>query len=490
MEKLGIRELRIEKLNKIKELGIEPYPYSFPYNSSFSAIQQKHGQLQPEEHNDTIYRVAGRIVLKRDMGKLKFMTLQDEDTTLQVVLFDNKIDEQTTKLVSLLDTGDIVGVEGTPFKTKKGELSLQTTSVTLLCKSLRDLGEKYHGVKDTEIKYRHRSLDMISNPESKHLLKKRFLMLQKVREFMIKEQFLEVETPILQTVYGGAAAKPFTTYHNMLDRDFFLRVAIELSLKRIMIGGMESIFEIGKTFRNESIDRSHNPEFSMLEAYKAYVDYEYMMSLVERLTAFVAQEVLGTTTITFKGKQVDVKPPWQRVPVKDALNKAKNWDVDTMSDEALFAEVKKLDLDIQHHTRGEAILLLFEAYGESVVDGPVHFIDYPKESTVFCKEKRGAPELIERFESFVCGMELANAYSELNDAVLQRELLEQQQQFRENNKGDTWGGLDAEFLEAMDLGLPPAGGVGIGMDRLFMILLGQDSIRDILYFPAVKPKET
>jgi lysyl-tRNA synthetase class 2 len=326
------------------------------------------------------------------------------------------------------------------------------------------------------------------NPESKEILKKRFLITQKIREFMVKEGYLEVETPITQVQYGGAAAKPFTTHHNELDMDLYLRVSPEQSLKRVMCGGMEAVFEINKNFRNESIDRTHNPEFTMMEAYRAYVDYETMMDLTERCVEFVAKEVLGTTKLEFRGQKVDVKAPWKRVSVKDALNKAKKWNVDKMSDKELFAEVKKINGDMYHNTRGEAILLLFEEYGEPTAIQPTHFIDYPKESTVFCKQKRGDHSLIERFESFVCGMELANAYSELNDAIKQRNLLEEQVSHAGKGNEETWGTLDEEFLEALELGMPPAGGVGIGIDRLVMVLLNQDSIRDIIYFPTMKPK--
>ena len=330
---------------------------------------------------------------------------------------------------------------------------------------------------------------MIMNPETREILKKRFLITQKIREFMIKEGFLEVETPILQVNYGGAAAKPFITHHNELDMDLFLRVSPEQYLKRIMVGGMEAVFEINKNFRNESIDRTHNPEFTMMEAYKAYVDYEYMMSLLERLVEYVALEVLGTTKVKFQGKEIDLRGPWRRIKVEDALEKATGWSLKDMSDEELFEEVKKLGKEMFYKTRGEAILVLFEEYGEALGDIPTHFIDYPKESTVFCKTKRGDERLIERFESFVGGIELANAYSELNDPILQRKYLEEQQKHKEEGDEETWGTIDEDFLEALELGMPPAGGIGVGIDRLVMILLGQDSIRDIIYFPTMKPKK-
>ncbi len=483
-----VKKERLENLEKLKELGVEPYPYSFPKNTTLKEIREKYEEkLKPEEETEDYYKVAGRIMLYRDMGGLIFMTIQDEDSKIQLA-FMKKLLGKRFKELKYYDIGDIIGIEGKVFKTKKGELSLKVKDFTLLTKCLIELGDKYHGIKDIETKYRNRSLDMVMNEETKKILKNRFIITQKIREFMIKEGFLEVETPILQTVYGGAAAKPFITHHNALNIDLFLRVAPEPYLKRILCGGMEAVFEINKNFRNEDIDRTHNPEFTMLEAYKAYVDYEYMMSLVERLVEYVALEVLGTTKVKFRGNEIDLKAPWKRVKVKDALNEAKGWDIDNMSDEELFEEVKKLGKEMFYKTRGEAILILFEEYGEKLAIQPTHFIDYPKESTVFCKLKRGDDSLIERFESFVCGMEISNAYSELNDALTQKKYLEEQVKHKKEGNEEVWGELDEDFLEALELGMPPAGGVGIGIDRLVMVLLNQESIRNIIYFPTMKPK--
>ena len=492
MSKETIRKDRIAKLEKIKKEGINPYPYSYKVDKSLKEIRKEYDSkvLIGEETKD-FYHIAGRITLNRDMGGLQFMTIQDEDDKLQIVFMKKNLDEKV-KLLDCFDLGDIIGVYGSVFKTKKGELSILVKSFEILCKSLTDLGDKFNGVKDIEIKYRNRPLDMILNPESKKIIKKRFLITQKIREFMIKESFLEIETPITQTVYGGAAAKPFTTHHNELDMNLYLRVSPEQSLKRVMVGGMEAIFEINKNFRNESIDRTHNPEFTMLEAYRAYKDYNYAMDMFERLVEYVAKEVFGTLNFKFQGEEISFKRPWKRISVKQALKESKNWNVDDMSDEELFEEVRKIgkEKDLNNKTRGEAILILFEEFGEPLGIQPTHFIDYPKESTPFCKEHREDPSLIERFESFVCGMELANAYSELNDGIIQRNLLEEQVKFKDSGAEETWGDLDEDFLEAMDIGLPPAAGIGIGVDRLVMILLGQDSIRDIIYFPTMKPKKS
>ncbi|MEX0934191.1 MAG: lysine--tRNA ligase, partial [Candidatus Saccharimonadales bacterium] len=385
-------------------------------------------------------------------------------------------------------TGDIIGVKGSMCKTKTAELSVLVGSVELLSKSLTGLASKHYSLKDVELKYRNRSLDMAANQQSKDILKKRFILTQAIRSFMVDEGFLEVETPITQVTYGGAEAKPFITHHNKLEMDMYLRVAPEQYLKRLLAGGMEAVFEIGKSFRNEGIDRTHNPEFTMLEAYKAYEDYEYAMDLMERLVEAVSKQVFGMTKFTYGGHEIDLKRPWQRIRLKSALKELADIDVDALSDKELFNQVAKLDKDVEVSSRGEAILVLFEEHCEDKLIQPTHVIGYPKESTPFCKVDRNDPELIERFESFVAGEEIANAYSELNDPILQRSLLEEQAQRKAAGAEETWGEVDEDFLEAMELGMPPAAGIGIGIDRLSMIMLGQESIRDIIYFPTMKPK--
>jgi len=481
---------RVKKLEALRERGINPYPYSYQVDKSFKEIRNEYEEkIDVQEETEDYFSLAGRIMLKRDMGGLLFMTLQDEDSKLQAVFVKDKIGEENFELLEYFEMGDIIGIKGNVFKTKKGELSIKVNEFQILSKCVTELGDKYHGIKDIETKYRNRTLDMIMNSDSKQTLKNRFLILQKIREFMNNEKFLEIETPILQNVYGGAAAKPFTTHHNFHDMNLYLRVAPEQHLKRVISGGMEAVYEINKNFRNESIDRTHNPEFTMLEAYKAYVDYEYMMDMCERLVEYVALEVFGTLEFEFKGEKVSFERPWQRVKVKDALEEKTGWELDKLSDEELFSEVEKLGKEFHNKTRGEAILILFEEYAEDKYIQPTHFIDYPKESTPFSKSHREDPELIERFESFVCGMEISNAYSELNDPVLQRKLLEEQVKMGEEGAEEIWGQVDEEFLEAMELGMPPTGGIGIGIDRLVMVLLNKDSIRDIIYFPTMKPNE-
>ena len=483
----NIKRTRVGKLEEFKKLKINPYPYSYPVTSSLKNLIKKYKEIKPEKKTEDKFSIAGRITLYRDMGKLHFMTIQDENCKFQLVFMKEKLKEKFD-ILKLFDLGDIIGAQGTIFKTKKGELSLLVENFELLCKCLVDIGDKFHGVKDVEMKYRNRSLDMITNSKTRQILKKRFLITQKVREFMIKKKFLEVETPIAQRFYGGASAKPFTTFHNAQQMELYLRVSLEQSLKRVMVGGQEAIFEIGKNFRNESIDRTHNPEFTMMEAYKSYVDYGYMMKLTEELMEFLALEILGTTLIEIDGRKIDVKPPWKKISVKDALKQAKGFVVDEMTDEELFSEVEKIGEKMNKKCRGEAILILFEKYGEPLGVEPTHFIDYPKESTPFCKIHREDSELIERCESFIFGVEISNMYSELNDSELQRKLLEEQAQFKEEGAEEVWGEVDEDFLEAMELGLPPCAGVGVGIDRICMVLLGVSSIRDIIYFPVLKPK--
>ena len=338
-----LRDDRIIKLKAIEDLKINPYPYSYDVDSNLKFLKEKYEEkIKTAEHTEDFYKVAGRIVLLRCMGKLTFLTIQDEDLKFQVLMRLEKISDIKKKLLKLLDLGDIIGVYGNIFKTKKGELSILVCDFDILCKCLKDIGDKYHGVLDIEKKYRNRSLDLITNQKSKEILKKRFLITQKIREFFVKKNFLEVETPITQVFYGGACAKPFETYNNFLSLPLYLRVAPELNLKKILVGGMDAIFEINKNFRNEDVDTTHNPEFTMLEAYKSYVDYNYMMKLLEDLVCELSLEINGTTKINFLGSEIDVKTPWKKISVKDALNEVKNFDVDKMCDEELFLEVKKL----------------------------------------------------------------------------------------------------------------------------------------------------
>lgn len=483
------RAEKLKKISALREQGVELYPYSFDVTTAISKIRDEFdGKLAAEDKTEHQAGIAGRIMLKRGMGGVLFMDLADEDATIQLFFQKNQLHDNF-KLAQEIDLGDIIGVHGTVFKTKLGELSVWVESFRILTKSLTGLADKYHGLKDVELRYRNRSLDMVMNPESRQVLKKRFLMTQAVREYMVDSGYLEVETPITQVVYGGAAAKPFTTHHHKLDMDMFLRVAPEQNLKKLLAGGMEAVFEIGKNFRNENTDRTHNPEFTMLEAYRGYVDYTAMIDLLEGLVEHVCMKLFGTLEITSGGQEISFARPWKQLTVKDALKQLAGIDADALSDDELFGKVEKLNKEFHSRTRGEATLILFEEYCEEKLIQPTHIIDYPKESTPFSKVNRKDDTLIERFESFVLGRELANAYSELNDPVLQRTLLEEQVKMADRGADEIWGQVDEEFLSAMELGIPPAGGIGIGLDRLAMTLLNQDSIRDIIYFPTMKPRD-
>lgn len=481
---------RVRKLNEIRERGINPFPHKFDVTKKSATIKKEHEKLTPESQTEVVESVAGRIVLLRNMGKAAFITLKDSEGTIQVYLRSDDVGKEKYKLIKKLDLGDFLGVTGHVFTTKTGEITIYASSFTIICKAIRPLPEKFHGVVDTEIKYRKRHLDLITNDKSKEIFVKKLKIMQAIREFMINRGFLEVETPILQTQYGGAAAKPFITKHNDLDMEMYLRISPELFLKRLLVGGFEKVFEINKNFRNEGIDTTHNPEFTMLEAYQAYADYNDMMDLMESLYDFVAKKVLGTTKVTFKGKEVDVAKPWKRVTMLDAIKEHAKIDAGLMSTEELqdFVEENLIDFDKEVNW-GNLVGAIFEHYCEDKYINPTFIIDHPRESTPLCKGLReGDKRLIERFEPFCMGMELGNAYSELNDPVLQRSLLQDQQ--RQLLAGDDEANpLDEDFLEAIETGMPNAGGIGIGIDRMIMLLLGQESIRDIIFFPTMKPKD-
>ncbi|MBN1175539.1 lysine--tRNA ligase [Candidatus Woesearchaeota archaeon] len=479
---------RVRKLNELKELGINPYPHKFDVTKKSSVIKSDYSSLEPEDHVDDVVSVAGRIMLMRNMGKASFVTIQDGEGSLQVYLRSDDVGSDTYKLLKKLDIGDIIGVKGSIFKTRMGEVTVHAKEYVILCKAIKTLPEKFHGVKDTEIKYRRRHLDLIMNKGSKDIFEKRLRILQAIREFMIQRGFLEVETPILQTQYGGASAKPFVTHHNELDMDMYLRISPELFLKQLLVGGFEKVFEINKNFRNEGIDTTHNPEFTLLEAYQAYADYHDMMDLMESMYDFVANKVLGTTIVEFKGQKIDVKKPWPRITMADSIKEHAGIDVLNMDATQLQDFVEENLIDFEKEVNwGNLVGAIFEHFCEDKYINPTFIIDHPRESTPLCKGLRsGDARLIERFEPFCMGMELGNAYSELNDPVLQRTLLEDQQ--RQLDAGDDEANpIDEQFLDAMETGMPIAGGIGIGIDRMIMILLGQESIRDIIFFPTMKP---
>ncbi|HLB52732.1 MAG TPA: lysine--tRNA ligase [Chlamydiales bacterium] len=510
---------RSRKLKEIRELGIDPYPPLYIPIKKTSQIALETEGKEIAHYDDAAagatqqLAVSGRLVLFRSMGKNSFAHIQDETGRIQI-LFNRDLTEvvglKPTEEVShykfiekKLDLGDIIGVEGNLFRTQKGELTLFAKKVTLLCKSLLPLPDKHSGLADKGVCYRKRWLDLITHPTSMQKFRMRSRILLSIRHYFEEAGFEEVETPILQNVYGGAAACPFTTHLEALHQDMFLRIAIEPSLKKLMVGGMEKIYEIGKNFRNEGIDKTHNPEFTMLEAYAAGWDYQKMMVFVENLYESIALELFGDTKISVTSEEegssivIDLKTPWKRMTMKEAILTYAHIDVDATSDETF----RKLLLDkggldakkIKEAPRGTLIAMCFEELAEKSLIQPHHIIDHPIETTPLCKPHRDPilrkEGLVERFESFILSRELCNSYTELNDPELQRELLVEQAKKKE--KGDLEASpLDEEFIEAICQGMPPTAGVGIGIDRLVMLFTSADSIRDILFFPLMRPEES
>lgn len=483
-------EERLKKRQKLLDLGINPYPYRYEPKQTAQEIQQKYKALKDGEETKDKVKIAGRIVGLRKMGKIAFMHLLDESGKIQAYFSVEVLGEEQMENLKLLDAGDWLGVEGTVFKTQRGEVSIKVKSYELLCKSIRPLPEKWHGLKDIEQRYRRRSVDLIVNPEVRQTFVNRTKIVDAIRTTLNKKGFLEVETPVLQPIYGGAAAKPFITKLNALDMTVYLRISNELYLKRLIVGGFEKIYEFAKDFRNEDIDRTHNPEFTQIEIYQAYADYEDMQELLMDLYIAAAKAVHGSTKFEYQGSMIDVKKPWQKYTMREALKKFGKLDVDKLSDEQLMKECAKLKIELEKGaTRGMMIQELFEELCEKHFIQPTIITEHPVESTPLCKRTRDdeSGKWVERFEPYIAGMEIANAYSELNDPVRQRELLEEQaKKLREGSEESH--PMDEDFLEAIEIGMPPTGGIGIGIDRMAMIITNNPSIRDVIFFPFMKEK--
>lgn len=510
---------RSRKVAEIRELGVEPYPHKYDPTHQAEALVKQYPAGSVGHSEDAAagttpsVRVAGRLVLFRSMGKNAFAHIQDHTGRIQVmfnrdqtVVEGYKPSETDVEPLSPMkfiekkvDLGDIIGVEGNLFYTNKGELTIFATKMTLLCKTLLPLADKHGGLADKELRYRKRWLDLISNPEVQQSFRARSRILQLIREYLFNADFLEVETPILQSIYGGAEARPFVTKLNALDQEMFLRISLEPPLKKLIVGGMNRIFEMSRVFRNEGIDRNHNPEFTLLEAYVAYWDYNDLMTFVENMVEKLAIAVSGSSKITTmnpatgEAVQLELKAPWARMTMKESISKYAKIDVDSLSDD----QMRKLLIDSGHcdtkklpnMPRGLLIASLFATFVEQHLIQPHHIIDHPIETTPLCKLHRDPAQrkqgIVERFETFMLGQELCNAYSELNDPELQRTLLEKQAQRRDAGDEEA-SPLDEEFIEAICQGMPPTGGFGIGIDRLVMILTNQHSIRDVLFFPWMK----
>lgn len=434
--------------------------------------------------------VAGRIMSKRGMGKASFIDIQDRDGKIQVYVRINEVGEEVYEDFKKFDIGDIIGVKGDVFKTHKGEISVKAKEITLLAKSLQPLPEKWHGLKDVDLRYRQRYLDLIVNPDVKKTFITRTKIIKAIRKFLDDRGFLEVETPLLNTIAGGAAARPFITHHNTLDIDLYLRIAPELYLKRLIVGGMEKVYEMGRMFRNEGMSVKHNPEFSMMEVYEAYTDYKGMMKLAEDLISTVAQEVLGTMKITYQGTEIDLTPPWNKMTMVDAVRKYAGVDFDAISTvEEAKAIAKEKGVEIENlNTKGEILNQFFEQFVEEHLKQPTIIYDYPVEVSPLTKRKPDKPEFTERFEIFTVIGEMGNAYSELNDPIDQKERFIEQ--LRKREAGDAEANMmDEDFITALEYGMPPTGGLGIGIDRLVMLLTDSYSIRDVILFPTMKPKD-
>ncbi len=478
---------RIIKLKRLKELGINPYPYSFKGTTYSKEILGKNKKLEKDTKTNKNVKISGRIITLRDMGKVSFGHIQDFKGKIQFYIREDD-NKNNYEILKNLDLGDIIGVEGTIFTTKAGEITIWTKKLILLAKALRPLPEKWHGLQDIEARYRYRHLDFISNPEVKETFVKRAEILRAIHEFMDSKGFIEIDTPILQSIYGGAHARPFKTFLHDLKSDMFLRISDELYLKRLMVGGFDKVYEIGRDFRNESITRLHNPEFTMMEAYWAYTDYNDMMELTEDLFNYIAKKVFGTTKFKINKNTIDIKKPWKRMTMKDALKKFANLDVDKKNDTELMHLLEQNDIDIKEFSRGIATAELFKFLVEPKLIQPIFIYDYPKETTPLCKVKRDNPELIERFEPFINGWELGNAYSELNDPIIQRDLLEKQAEELSKGKEEAHP-MDEDFIRALEIGMPTMSGLGIGIDRMIMLFTGKESIRDVIAFPFMKPEK-
>ena len=474
-------KIKREKLEELKQNGKDPHEIvNFKNRTSSKEIKDNF-----ETYEGQTLRIAGRIIAKRGHGNMSFMDIQDESGTIQIVNRKNVIGNDF-KEVKKYDIGDIVGIEGNVFKTQQGEISLETTIAQLLTKSLQILPEKWHGLKDPDLRYRQRYLDLIVNPEVKEVFYLRSKIITEIRKFLDNRGFIEVETPILNTIAGGATARPFITHHNTLDIDMYLRIANELYLKRLIVGGFDKVYEMGRMFRNEGMDATHNPEYTAMELYQAYADYEDMMEITENMVETVAGNVLGKTTIEYDGKEIELKAPWARIPMIDAIKNETGIDFNEITSyEEAVAIAKEKNIEVKE-TRGEIIAEFFEEFVEEKLTQPTFIIDYPVEISPLAKRKNDDKSLTYRFEAFINGKEIANAFSELNDAADQRERFEAQVAKRE--KGDDEAQMmDHDFVNALEVGLPPTGGLGIGIDRLIMLLTGQHSIRDVLLFPTMKP---
>ena len=479
-----ILKVRREKLKTLQESGKDPF--------EITKYDATHHSQEVKDNFDTLegqkVKVAGRIMSKRVMGKASFCNIADLQGNIQSYVARDSIGEDNYKEFKKYDVGDIVGIGGEVFKTKTGEISIHAEEVTLLTKSLQVLPEKYHGLTNTDIRYRQRYVDLIVNPNVKDTFIKRSKIISTIRKFLDTKNFIEVETPMLVSNAGGAAARPFETHFNALDEDVKLRISLELYLKRLIVGGLERVYEIGRVFRNEGTDTRHNPEFTLMELYQAYTDYHGMMDLTEEMYRYVAQEVLGTTTIVYNGIEMDLGKPFERITMVDSVKKYANVDWNEVKDlDAARKLAKEHHIEYEeHHKKGDLLNLFFETYVEKHLIQPTFVMDHPIEISPLTKKKPENPEYVERFEFFMNGWEMANAYSELNDPIDQRERFAAQEELFANGDEEA-NHTDEDFLNALEIGMPPTGGIGYGIDRMCMLFTDSSAIRDVILFPTMKP---
>ena len=489
--RLSEQELqRREKLKALQEEGQDPFDvYKVEVTHNSRDIKENH-----EELAGVLIKTAGRLMRKRVQGKAGFSDIHDREGKLQLYIKLDNVGEEKLKFFKTLDLGDWISVEGEVFITKTGEVSLQVSSFELIAKALKPLPDKWHGLVDPDIRYRQREVDLIVNPDVKEKMIRRTKIIREIRNYLDDRGYLEVETPILSPIAGGAAARPFTTHHNALDIDMYLRIATELYLKRLIVGGFEKVYDMGKNFRNEGVSFKHNPEFTMIELYEAYSDYNDMMDLTEDLISSVAQKVLGTMVINYGETEINLTPPWRRISMADIVKEETGVDFSAITLEEAHAYARKFHMqddfkyDISHTSKGDVLNAMFERFCEEKLIQPTFIYDYPVEISPLTKKKRGNSEYTERFEGFIFGREICNAYSELNDPIVQRDRFTQQAKERELGDDEAYM-IDEEFMSALETGMPPTGGLGIGVDRIVMFLTDAHSIRDIILFPTMKPQE-
>ncbi len=482
--------VRLEKLERIRERGVEPYPHNYERTHTSTQAEELFAQAeaeQPEDARTEPVSVAGRIVAFRGMGRASFADLLDGDGRIQVMFRRNQLPDSYETLDDL-DIGDWLGVRGSVFRTRTGQVTVEAQEFTLICKSLRPLPEKWHGLQDVEIRFRQRYLDLIANPEARRVAVMRSHIVSSMRRFMDGRGFIEVETPTLVPVAAGGMAHPFVTHHNMLGRDLYLRIATELHLKRLIVGGLERVYEIGKIFRNEGIDLTHNPEFTSMESYEAFADYNDVMEMVEQMVSGIAREVTGSMVVDFDGEEIDFTPPWPRLSLREQIKQHSGIDfLDHPDIESLKTAMAANGIDVSQQLSWPGLMdKLISSRVEDTLRQPCFLVDYPVGMSPLAKKTKDDPRLVERFEGFVAGMEICNAFTELNDPVDQRQRFEEQEALRTQFAGEETDRLDEDFLIAIEHGLPPTGGLGIGIDRLTMLFSGHKSIREVVLFPQMR----